>query len=181
MSFQDIRDTREGFVRADIGDRLISIESKIIGVVAFFALWLGANQSFLVALVVAAVCIVVVPWLVGLISIFAWIVTIAFSLAWAIIGYFIGGAILGDSALAGAIVAIIVFVISFFLHKVFAGLGFNSVEKYALDTGEEIRDNTQNINQNLNNTMEAQTTFCTSCGTPMKVGAKFCNKCGKQQ
>lgn len=61
------------------------------------------------------------PWLMGLIEVFAWIATVLFSLIWAVIGYFIGGAILGDSSIAGVIVAVVIFICSFFAHKVFAG------------------------------------------------------------
>ena len=35
MSYQDIRDSREGFVNMGAGDKLIRIESKILAVITF--------------------------------------------------------------------------------------------------------------------------------------------------
>lgn len=143
MSYRDIRDAREGFVDMSVGDGIIKVESIILGIVAFIFGMTNLNLDFVVALLIGFVIAIVFPWLTGLIVAFAWFVTIVFSLAWAVVGYFIGGAILGDSPVAGAIVAIIAFIISFYLHKIFAGLGYTTVEKHVIDSVDEINENTR--------------------------------------
>lgn len=140
MSYQDIRDAREGFVDLDIGDKIVRIESFIVGVACFIGA-LALGMGFVVAIIAGGVVAFVLPWLIGLVEIFAWIATILFSLIWALIGYFIGGAILGDSPIAGGIIAVAIFIASFFAHKVFAGLGYSSLTKHVIDSIDQIRDN----------------------------------------
>ena len=105
MYFDFLRDTREGFVDMRIGDKLILVESIIIGVISFIVMLIN-DYEFVVSLVVGLGCIVVVPTLVGLVPVIAWIVGIVFSLIWAVISYFIGDAILGDSPVAGGIMSV---------------------------------------------------------------------------
>ena len=71
MSFQDIRDAREGFVRENIGDRLIKIESFVVGVIAFFVLAGYTEIGFLKSLIIGSVIAKVLPWLIGLLQKFA--------------------------------------------------------------------------------------------------------------
>lgn len=177
MSYQDIRDAREGFVRSDIGDRLVRIEAFIMGVICFIGL-MALHKGFGIAVVTGVVVAFVLPWLMGLIEVFAWIATILFSLIWAVIGYFIGGAILGDSPVAGGIVAVLIFICSFFVHKVFAGLGYSSVEKHVMDSIDDTRDNTANI---ANMGQSATIRYCSSCGARLDSGVHFCNQCGARQ
>ena len=189
MSYRNVRDAREGFVNMGAGDGLIRTESIILGIAIFIVGMTNYGWDFMVALVVGLVVAFVFPWLTGLISIFAWFVTIVFSLIWAVIGYFIGGAILGDSPIAGVIVALIVFIISFHLHKVYAGLGYSSVDRHVIDSLDETADNTsytahttKNISSQVNKMQRGNNVcYCSSCGTPLKVGTKFCMKCGSQQ
>lgn len=143
MSYRNIRDAREGFVDMDMGDKIIHIESIIMGIGAFIIGIAFMDLGLVVSLVVGGLVAFVFPWLVGLFTIFAWIATIVFSLIWAIVGYFIGGALLGDSVIAGIIVAIIVFISSFFAHKVFAGLGFSSITSHVMNSVDEIASNTR--------------------------------------
>lgn len=177
MSYQNIRDSREGFVRSDIGDKLVRIEAFIMGVVCFIGL-LTLHKGIGISIVAGVVIAFVLPWLMGLVQIFAWIATILFSLIWAVLGYFIGGAILGDSPVAGGIIAVLIFICSFFVHKVFAGLGYSSVEKHVMDSIDETRDNTSNI---ANMGQPAATRYCSSCGARLEAGVNFCNKCGARQ
>lgn len=183
MSYNDIRNAREGFVDSAIGDSLIKTESIIIGIVAFIAL-LIKGSGFITALVVGVGCVFVVPIIIGLIPSVARFFGIAFSIIWAVIGYFLGGAILGDSWIAGGIIALIVFFISSFKHKVFAGLGYSSVTKHMLDSVDGIRDNTAHMSNGFNENNEqnvAGNSYCSSCGAPLKAGANFCTKCGGRQ
>lgn len=175
MSYQNIRDTREGFVRSGIGDRLVRIEAVIVGIIGFCLCMFGFKTGFVTSLIVGVMIVIVLPWLMGLIEVFAWVVITVFSLVWAFAGYFIGGAILGDSPVAGAIVAILIFICSFFVHKVFAGLGYSSVEKHVIDSVDETRDNTAHLNPS------SGVRFCSSCGTRLGAGVHFCNKCGSKQ
>lgn len=193
MSYEDIRNTREGFVDMGAGDLLVKIESKIVGVVAFIGL-LCMQKGFFASLILGIIIGGAFPWLVGLVPGFAWIAITVFSLIWSVIGYFVGGAILGNSAIAGALVAIIIFVISFFLHKIFAGLGFSSVERIKLDAIKNIEKNTETLNTvNYNNVTYSQTTsdesvsqdvqqvaYCYKCGARLRNGMRFCTKCGSQ-
>lgn len=181
MSYRNIRNAREGFVDSGIGDGIIKTESIILGIAIFIFALVQMQASIISALIAGGVVAFIFPWLTGLIEIFAWIVTIVFSLIWAVLAYFIGGAIMGDSPIAGILAAILVFIVSFFVHKVFAGLGYSSVTKHILDTGDEIQNNTSNINQTLNNVVSSQGAFCHFCGASLKPGANFCSKCGKAQ
>ena len=143
MSYRDIRDAREGFVDMDMGDKIIHIESIIMGIAGFIVGIAFLDLGLVVSLIVGGMVAFVFPWLVGLFTIFAWIATIFFSLVWAVVGYFIGGALLGNSVIAGVLVAIIVFISSFFAHKVFAGLGFSSLTSHVINSVDEIASNTR--------------------------------------
>lgn len=178
MSYQDIRNTREGLVRSDIGDKLIKIESQIVGIVAFITL-LCIHKGFKISLVCWAGISFILPWLVGLIPYFAWIMTIAFSIIWSIIGYFVGGALFGDSIIIGSLVAITIFLISVFAHRVFAGLGFASTEKIKLDSLRGIRENIIHMNKEQQLKNEEKQKFCPECGEKIEEGTKFCGNCGK--
>lgn len=79
MSYQDIRNAREGFVRSDIGDKLVRIEAFIVGVLCFSGL-IALGKSFGVAVFTGIVVSAILPWLMGLIPAFAWIAAIVFSL-----------------------------------------------------------------------------------------------------
>lgn len=184
MSYQDIRNAREGFVDMGIGDNLIRWEARIIGVSAFIAL-LVYNYGFVKALAVGLGCIVIVPVLIGLIPIVAWIFGIIFSIGWAFIAYFIGGAILGDSPIAGAVVAVFAFTCSLFMHKVFAGLGYSSVQKHVIDSIDETRNNTENVMNEIYSVsateqQKIQNGFCSNCGARIKIDGNFCQKCGSR-
>lgn len=185
MSYQDIRNTREGFVDSGAGDRIIRIESKIVAIVAFVLMLTYFEKGIIPALIAGVVVGFVFPWLVGLIEFFAWVATIVFSVIWAIIGYFLGGAVGGVAV--GVIVAIIIFIVSFFLHKVFAGLGYSSVTKHALDALDETRDNTAQTRDSVNtfqNNVESNVNnikYCPNCGTALDKDARFCTNCGKTQ
>lgn len=181
MSYEDIRDTREGFVRMDVGDKLIGIESKFLAIVTLIVMWVALDTDFITALIAGVVVGFLFPWLVGLIGFFAWVVTIVFSLMWAVIGYFIAGALGGDSPIIGVIGAVIVFILSFFLHKVFAGLGYSSVEKHSMDAWDNTAANTAQINRSLNAMDTSNVKYCVKCGTKLAADAGFCTKCGSQQ
>lgn len=187
MSYQDIRNTREGFVDMGAGDKLIRIESKILAVLVFILMLAYFKMGIVSALIAGAVIGFVFPWLVGLVEFFAWVVTIVFSVVWAGIGYFIAGAIGGDSVAIGVIGAIIIFIASFFLHKIFAGLGYSSVEKHALDAWDNNSNNTAQTRDMVNdigNSLEKDMSnikYCPKCGTALEGDAKFCAKCGSSQ
>lgn len=143
MSYDDIRNAREGFVDMRAGDSLIRIESIILAVISFIAGLAYYKLGFVSALIVAVIVAGVFPWLAGLIKIFAWIIAILFSFLWAVIAYFIIGECIDASA--GVVAALIVFIASFFMHKIFSGLGFASLEKIKLDSMRSTSQNTSQI------------------------------------
>ncbi|RKI41199.1 zinc-ribbon domain-containing protein [bacterium D16-51] len=181
MSYQTIRDTREGFVNMGAGDKLIKVESKLLAIVTLLVMWLALDTGFITALITGAVIAFLFPWLVGLIEFFAWVVAIVFSLIWAVGGYFLAGALGGDSPAIGVIGAIIVFIISFFLHKIFAGLGYSSVEKHSMDAWDNTAANTAQTNQTLNEMNTSNVKYCSKCGIKVAADAKFCTECGSQK
>lgn len=153
MSYQDIRDSREGFVNMGAGDKLIRIESKILAIITFILMLAYFKSGIISALIVAALIGGVFPWLVGLVKAFAWCAAVVFSLIWAVVGFFIGYLLAGimgiDTPIIGVLVAIIVFIVSFFLHKVFAGLGYSSVTKLELDAMQSTNANTAQTNADM--------------------------------
>lgn len=183
MSYDDIRDAREGYVRGDFGDALIKIESVLIGIAVGFAFLYGVKLTPVQCIIIAILVMVVVPWLVGTITILAWIVAILFSLVWAAIGFVAGYFIFNHSYLIGIVTALVIFVLSFFCHKVFAGIGLQSARKFRDEALDDIRNNTNDIRNNTNQQPEAevQIRFCSSCGAELKEGDSFCNKCGTKQ
>lgn len=191
--YRNIRNTREGFVPSNIGDGLINIESKLLGIVLFFLGIFWFKMGFIASIVLGIIIAWIFPWLVGLVTFFAWLVMIIFSIIWAILGYFIGGALLGNSPVAGAIIAIMALVSSVFAHRVFAGIGYVSEKKYVMDRIDSSANSLEKINgrlasyQNLSNSNATEypddsdiSHYCVKCGNRINPGDKFCGKCGSQ-
>ena len=65
------------------------------------------------------------------------------------IGYLLAGIMGIDTPIIGVLVAVIVFIVSFFLHKVFAGLGYSSVTKLELDAMQSTNANTAQTNADM--------------------------------
>lgn len=148
MDYRDIQNTREGFYSSDAGEKFIRKESIIVGIIAVLLSWLLFKWNIFASLGVGIAVGVVFPWLVGLFKWFAWVVTIIFSVIWGAFGYGIGYLIFNfifhvESIIPAIIVAGIVFAISFVNHRIFAGLGYESVEKHVISSIDEIRDNTR--------------------------------------
>ena len=147
--YDNLQDLREGFVSSRTGHKLVKAESIILGIVGFIVALMNTSVGFIGALLVGLVISLAFPALISFIPVLAWISGIVFSLLWAIIGYFIGGSLLGNSAAAGLIVAMIIFAVSLFSHRVFAGLGYVSVEKIKLDSLAETAQNSSKTTQIL--------------------------------
>ncbi|MCH5251291.1 MAG: hypothetical protein J1E98_15245 [Lachnospiraceae bacterium] len=185
MSYQRIRNTREGFVDMSAGDGLIKMESWLIGVVVFFYMLIGADAGFISSLIAGLLLVILVPWIVGLLPAVAMIFAICFSVAWAILVYFIAGALLGVPA--GVICALIVLIISFYLHKIFGGLGYSSLTKIHMDSVRQTSANTAKTNQilseavsNASEQVSNKAEYCPFCGTKLNGTEKFCGSCGAQ-
>ena len=111
MSYNDIRNAREGFVDMGIGDSLIKLESRILGI-ALFIVMLVYDYGFVNALIAGIACMVVFPILIGLIPFLGWLFGIVFSVGWAVIGYLIGAIITEDIVIVGILVGVVAFIIS---------------------------------------------------------------------
>lgn len=185
MSYRHIRNLREGIVDMGAGDGIMKIESVLIGIVIFFYMLIGADAGFITSLIVGLLLIIVTPVIVGLIPVVAWIFAVIFSLIWAILAYFIAGALLGVGA--GVICALIALIISFYLHKIFGGLGYSSLTKIHMDSVQQTSANTAQTNQilseavsNLSEQISSKAEYCPFCGTKLSGTEKFCGNCGAQ-
>ena len=140
------------------GGKLISIESIILGLSMFF---LMQGYSTATILIVAAIVAFVFPILFSLFKGFAWVATIVFSILWASLAAQIVGELVNTNAVVRVLVGIIVFLISFFVHKNFAGLTFHTIK---------INRNHNSINRSIN--VSKQSYECES--------VSFCPKCGRR-
>ena len=174
MSYNDIRNAREGFVDMGIGDSLIKLESRILGI-ALFIVMLVYDYGFVNALIAGLACMIVFPILIGLIPFLGWLFGIVFSVGWAVIGYLIGAIITEDNVIVGILVGVVAFIISIFKHKVFSGLGYTTITKHVMDSIDETRDNTAEL---VEDTFTEEFVFCPNCGTKSEAGNNFCKKCG---
>lgn len=177
MSYQDIRDSKEGFVRGDIGDGFVRLECFFLGLGAFLGLWKGGVMNFIPSLAIGVIITNALPWLIGLIDIFAWIAAVVFSIVWAAVGGVLGYLIFEGSIIAAIMGAIFMFICSFFGHKVFAGIGYVSEKKTMIDSVTSMSSNLESINNAVSNNMK----YCSNCGQPVKIGANFCESCGQKQ
>lgn len=144
MSLENLRDNKEGFVSTGSGDRLIGFETKLIGIIAFFVCLLHYDKGFFISLLVGGFIMFIIPNLIMFIEFLAWPFIILFSVLWAFFSYNIGAMIFGDSSIAKLVIGIIVFIISFFSHKVSLNLGYSSVESHVINSIDDIKENTKN-------------------------------------
>ena len=203
MNYQHIRNAREGFVDMRSGDKLIRLESRLIGIAFFFYMLIGADAGFATSLIAGLLLVLIVPWIVGLIPVIAMVFAVVFSVAWAVLVYFIVGAL--ANVPVGVICALIVLIMSFYLHKIFAGIGFSSITKILIDSVQQISENTAGtekthnirdnikINQIINVEKDGRImnnifskshnqisvkAYCHNCGTKLNGTEKFCGNCG---
>ncbi len=161
--FEDLRDIRNGKIRADFGDKVVKYESWLCAVVVFGLLFTnGVNVG--ISIICGLAIGIVIPILMATIKIFAKIAAIIFSLIWAYFAAAIA-ALISSFANDGAPIAIIVvigaiigFAISFFAHRVFAQIGFVPEDEPQI--------------------IEVLVTTCTNCGAEVEPDASFCSKCG---
>ena len=158
--FDDLRDMREGKIRADYGDRLVKIESWIIGA-AIFAVLATNKINMIVSAVIGIAFAIVFPILMSSFKTFAKVAGIILSVLWAFLGYAAGFLIFSGSVIAGLIVAVIVFALCYFAHRVFGKVGFVISDE----------DNDDGI-------QEIIVTDCPNCGGKIEIDAKFCSHCG---
>jgi|BioPla2DNA2_1021312.scaffolds.fasta_scaffold04096_2 hypothetical protein len=161
--------TRNSFVKMR-GGKLISIESVILAFVVFFVLTMVKNASPYLSLVVAFVVGFVFPILVGTFKSLAWIAAILFSLVWAFLGFVIVGAIADGSILIGIVGAVILFAISFAIHKNYSGLSFQNINNKT--------NNTENIVIN-NSSIKENVVFCPKCGRRIRSVDGRCDTCDR--
>lgn len=150
------------------GGKLISIESYVLGFIVLFVLMM-AEFSTPVSCIFAFLFGFGFPILIESFKTFVWISTVAFSLIWGIMSYIIASSIAHNSVIWGLLGGIIVFTISFLMHKTHYESTLNS-EK------EEV-----NIQQTQVTAPESNyeaVSFCPKCGRRIhSIDGKcdFCN------
>ena len=161
---------RENFLRLR-GGKLISIESYVLGFVVLFVVNIVKNYSMPVSCIVALIVGFVFPILIGLFKSLAWIAAVAFSLIWGVLAYGIVGAIAHNSVILGLLGGIIVFAISFVIHKNYSGLVFQGVSR---------NDNNQQQAQiTTDETTYEAVAFCPKCGRRIHSIDGRCDFCGR--
>ena len=163
-----LENTRNNFLKLR-GGKLISVESIVLAFIIMFVMTVVKNSSPYLALAVAAIVAFVFPILVGVVKTLAWFAAVLFSLIWGILGFSIIGAIAGGSVLIGLIGGIIVFLISFRIHKNYSGLTFQGVT----------RKNTDNTSIENSYVEKESVKFCSNCGRRITSLSGVCDVCNK--
>lgn len=166
---ENLENTRNNFTKMR-GGKLILIESVILAFVVFFVMLIGKNASLLYSLGVAFAVGFVFPILVGIFKFVAWIAAVLFSLLWSILGFTFVGAIAGQSVLIGLVAAVIIFLISFTIHKNYSGLYFRDVSNKTYNTDNMV----------VNNSFVSEDVmFCPNCGRRIKNVDGICDACDR--
>lgn len=158
---------RNSFLRMR-GGKLISIESIVLAFVVFFVLAVVKDVPQFAALVAAVAVGFVFPILVGLFKSIAWVAAILFSLIWAFVAYFLAENMANGSV--GFLAGVIIFVISFMVHKNYSGLSFHGVGQKKLDQKTVSADHIK---------AQERVSFCPKCGRRIRGLDGRCEVCDK--
>lgn len=164
-----LEDTRNKFLKMR-GGKLISVEAVMLAFVVFFAMTVEKNASPYLALVIAFIVGFVFPILVGAFKSLAWLAAILFSLVWAFLGFVFAGAIAGGSVLVGLLSCIIVFAISFMIHKNYSGLTFQGFTR-------KNNNSVSNMTMVDKNSHSEAVVFCPKCGRRITSYDGKCDVC----
>lgn len=162
-----IEKMHDNFVRKR-GGKLISIEAYVLAAVVCYVLIIMKDVSPVISIIIAFVIGFVFPILVGTFKFVAWIVSILFSLIWGLFVFFIVESISGGSGLSDILAGIVIFAISFFVHKIYAGLSFHLVR---------IKKGNKNTYVMTDETLYENVSFCPKCGRRINNSNPYCEKC----
>ena len=151
------------------GGKLISVESIVLAFITMFVMIVVRKNSPYLALAVAAIVAFVFPVLVGVIKTLALFVAALFSLIWGILGFSIFGAITGGSLLSRFVAGIVIFLISFRIHKNYSGLTFQGVTRKNMDS----------ISLESSYVEKESVKFCPICGRRITSPSGVCDVCNK--
>lgn len=160
---------RENFLRLR-GGKLISVESYVLGFIVLFVMNLVKNYSIPVSCMVALIVGFVFPILIGVFKSLAWIAAVAFSLIWGVLAYGIAGAIAHNSLIIGLLAGLIVFVVSFVIHKNYSGLTLHGVSR---------NNNSQEVQITTEETTYESVAFCPKCGRRIHSIDGRCDFCDR--
>lgn len=165
---ESLQNTRESFLKLR-GGKLISVEAIVTAIIILFVMIIKNNESIGVSLVVAAIVAFVFPILIGVFKALAWLAAVLFSLIWGIIGFSIIEAITNDFVLIGFVGGIIIFLLSFRIHKNYSGLTFRGVTRKNMD-GALFEDSYIE---------KEEVKFCPICGRRITSSSGICDVCNK--
>lgn len=153
------------------GGKLISAEAYILAMIAFCVLSIEYNDdiSQWLAFGVAIIIAFVFPVIVGLIKTLAWLVAIIFSLMWALFAGILGWGFSNESVTVGLLVALICFVVSFFIHKNYSGLTFHGMGRRYIHKKQAIV---------MDEPKYERIQFCPTCGRKLSDNG-ICDYCDR--
>lgn len=152
------------------GGKLISIESVILALALLIVLLFEEDILPLFSVIVAVTVGFIFPILAGTFKFLAWITAIFFSLFWALLGFVIISAITDESTLIGLVVAVILFAISFCIHKDYSDLTFHNINNKTY--------NHENMAMN-NMVVKENVIFCQECGRRITTADGRCDRCNR--
>lgn len=159
---------RDNFLKIR-GGKLISIEAYILAILVFCILVLLKNESPIMSIMFAMVVGFVFPILVGIFKSLAWLAAILFSFIWASLGFVLVGAVVNKSFFIRLLLSIILFCITFWVHKNYSGLTFQGISKKS--------KNQQVVS--LEEPLYENVSFCSKCGRRIRTFDGKCDSCDR--
>lgn len=150
-----LEDIRKNFTKTR-GGKLILVESFLVFLILSFILTVCVELSQVAAFAISAIVAFIFPIIVAVFKTIAWLMAIIFSFIWALITWVISTSVEAPAIISLG-VGMFIFVVSFFIHKVYSGLQFNGIEKKS----------------NNNKAMELN-------GSKNREKIQFCPKCGRR-
>lgn len=178
----DIKDIRNNLLKSK-GGRVIEIEAVLLGMIGLMIAEAKFNSltpyTAVAILVIAAIVAFAFPILMGIYKTFAKIVAMIFSFFWACIGWTFGAGIAGfverdftvKTFLVGLLVGVIIFLVSYRIHKSYAGFGIQRTEVKAVTSARQA--------DSANHILKEKVSFCPKCGRRITSINGTCDACGR--
>ena len=163
------------FMQMKRGSKLIIGEAAVLWWFLFIFITV-LSESVEKAVVISAILAVAYICCLGLFKTFAWLFALVFSVFWGLLGYFVSYEFSSRSIGISLIVAVIMFIISMFLHKTYSGLYFSDLSESYANIKE--KRNRQNAASNISSKAES-VRFCDKCGRRITSQDGKCSFCDK--